>query len=81
MISLCIWEMAMQRSDRGFFLLDSLLSIFIVSVICILCFTIYNLIEKYEEGYFSYQETSNERIESILNSLEECEGCLEDEYD
>ena len=41
----------MRLSNEGFFLLDALLSVFILSCLCILCFTIYGLMERYEEGY------------------------------
>ena len=57
----------MRLSNEGFFLLDALLSVFILSCLCILCFTIYGLMERYEE--------------EIFGSLNECEGCSVDEYD
>ena len=51
----------MRLSNEGFFLLDALLSVFILSCLCILCFTIYGLMERYEEGYQNYQYRSNSR--------------------
>ena len=71
----------MRLSNEGFFLLDALLSVFILSCLCILCFTIYSLMERYEEGYQNYQYRSNSRYEEILGSLNECEGCSVDEHD
>ncbi|MBQ6217385.1 MAG: hypothetical protein IJK53_08400 [Erysipelotrichaceae bacterium] len=68
-------------NEKGFFLLDALLSVFLLSCLCILCFSIYNLIERYEEGYLRYQERSNQRYEDILSDLNLCEGCAFDEYD
>ena len=68
-------------NEKGFFLLDALLSVFLLSCLCILCFSIYNLIERYEEGYLRYQERSNQRYEDILSDLNQCEGCAFDEHD
>ena len=49
--------------------MDSLLAVFILSAICILCFSIYNLIDRYERGYLNYQERSNRQYEEILPQL------------
>ena len=65
----------MHRSDNGFFLLDALLSVFIVSALCILCFTIFNLMSGYDEGYQLYRERSDSHYEEIFASLAECEEC------
>ena len=69
----------MRLSNEGFFLVDSLMAVFILSAICILCFSIYHLIGRYEEGYRHYQEQSNRRYEEILSQLNHCERCLIDE--
>ena len=71
----------MRLSNEGFFLLDALLSVFILSCLCILCFTIYGLMERYEEGYQNYQYRSNSRYEEIIGTLNECERCSVDEHD
>ena len=71
----------MYRWNRGFLLVDSLLSVFIVVTICMFCFSIYQLIGKYAEGYEQYRRTSNEAYEHILNGLPACEACLADESD
>lgn len=70
----------MQRYDRGFILLDSLMTVFIVSCICILCFSVYKSIENYIEGYRMYQNMSNQRYEDIYLSFNDCEVCVIDEY-
>ncbi len=71
----------MRFSSEGFFLVDSLLAVFILSAVCILCFSIFNLIGRYERGYQNYQERSNLHYEQILPQLNHCEGCLSDESD
>ena len=63
----------MSWSNKGFFLLDALLCVFIVSCLCILCFSIQALNVDYEEGYKDYQERSNEELEWILRDLNICE--------
>ena len=71
----------MCRWSRGFLLIDSLLSVFIVASICMLCFSIYQVIDKYADGFEQYQTTSNETYEHILNSLPGCQACQIDESD
>ena len=71
----------MRRSNSGFFLIDALLSVFICSCICILCFTIYNIIDRYVQGLDEYQSRTNLDYETIFNSLGECEACSSDEPD
>ena len=73
--------MSMSQSNKGFILIDSLMTVFIVSCICILCFSIYKSIENYIEGYLRYTEESNIRYEEIYNNLPECEVCEIYEYD
>lgn len=71
----------MHRWNRGFILIDSLLSVFIVASICMLCFSINQVIGKYSQGYEQYQMVTNESYERIFNSLPECEACQIDESD
>ena len=71
----------MRRSDSGFFLIDALLSVFICTCICILCFSIYNIIDRYTIGYEEYQKRSNRNYELLFNALGECEACVSDESD
>lgn len=74
--------MDMRRaSSKGFLLIDSLLTVFIVSSICLLCFSIYKLITNYEKGYLNYQMLSNEDYENIFNDFSICERCVIDESD
>ena len=71
----------MRRWSEGFFLLDSLLTVFIVLSLCGLCFSIYRVMTRYDEGYESYQRRSDQRYEAIFRQLEECEACIADESD
>ncbi|MBR2788407.1 MAG: hypothetical protein IKD94_04520 [Erysipelotrichaceae bacterium] len=71
----------MRRSNSGFFLIDALLSVFICSCICILCFSIYNIIDRYVQGLKEYQTRTNLDYEIIFSSLGGCEGCSSDEPD
>ncbi|MBQ1287040.1 MAG: hypothetical protein IIZ28_07870 [Erysipelotrichaceae bacterium] len=70
-----------SSNEKGFFLIDALLSVFLLSCLCILCFSIYGLMERYEEGYIAYQERTNEYYAQILSGLNRCEGCSADEHD
>ena len=71
----------MRSSDEGFFLIDALLCVFILSWVCILCFSIWHMIDAYDRGYEQYVERSNIDLESILAPFNSCEGCEADEHD
>jgi len=71
----------MSRMNKGFIMLDSLLSVFIVTYICLMCFSIYKTIEQYEKSYINYQFNSNDSYEEIFNTLIVCEACEVDESD
>ena len=71
----------MRSSDKGFFLIDALLCVFILSWICILCFSIWNLTDAYDRGYEEYTKRSNIALEGIFAPLNSCEGCQADEHD
>lgn len=62
-------------NNKGFLLLDSIVSIFIVMNICLLCMSIYKVIDKYEDGLINYQNKSNIRLERIMSQAYYCEGC------
>ena len=66
-------------NNKGFLLVDSLVSIFIVSNICLLCMSIFEVIDKYEEGYLEYIDKSNIRLETIMSQTFYCEGCYIDD--
>lgn len=66
-------------NNKGFLLVDSLVSIFIVSNICLLCMSIFEIIDKYEEGYLEYIDKSNIRLETIMSQTIYCEGCYIDD--
>ena len=68
-----------QQNKKGFLLIDALISVFITSVVCSLCYSTYKAIINYEEGYFKYQEQSNTSLEKIYISVYECEACIIDE--
>ena len=63
-------------NKKGFLLVDSLITIFIVSAMSILCITIFKSINNYKEGYQSYKEETNERLNNLYNSLGVCERCV-----
>lgn len=70
-----------QLTKKGFLLLDSLITVFITSVVCVGCYSIYQSIVNYDEGYNQYQFKSNNKLVNIYNSLYECEPCIIDESD
>ena len=59
----------MRLSNKGFLLIDSLLTVFIVVCMCALCMTIFKLNVRYEEGYADNQKRVNESLESIFSQL------------
>lgn len=61
--------------SRGFLLLDSLITIFIVSSMALLCISVYKSVINYKEGYKLYKEETNNKIAAIYDSLGECERC------
>lgn len=71
----------MPHMNKGSILLDSLLSVLIVTYICLLCFSIYKVVINYEDSYLKYQLKSNEHYEQIFNSYSYCEPCQIDESD
>lgn len=74
--------MAMQQlNKKGFLLLDSLITVFVTSLVCIACYSIFHSIVKYEEGYIDYQNRSNINLENTFINMWECEECQIDESD
>ncbi len=71
----------MRHGNEGFILLDSLVCVFIVAVLTMLCAMIYKEIVNYDDGYIRYQEESNGRLADIFMSIESCEVCVIDESD
>lgn len=69
------------QTKKGFLLLDSLITVFVTSVVCVGCYSIYKSIVNYEEGYTQYQNESNSRLVNVFNNLYECEPCVIDESD
>ena len=68
-------------SKKGFLLLDSLITVFVTSVVCVMCYMIFSSIVNYDEGYIEYQKRSNSNLEYIYNNLFYCEECEIDESD
>ena len=71
----------MLHMNKGFIMLDSLISVFIVIYICSMCFIIYKSIDRYERSYELYIEKSDDYYSDIYSSLEYCMPCIVDEYD
>ena len=71
----------MRVSDKGYIMIDALLSVFIVVCMCGLCFSIFKAIDNYEQGYINYLDRSQSDIENILMNLEYCQVCVLDESD
>lgn len=69
------------RTKKGFLLLDSLITVFVTSMVCVACYSIYKSVVNYEEGYIQYQNESNNRLVTVFNNLYECEPCILDESD
>ena len=68
-------------NEKGFLLVDSLICALICFSICILCASIWKIIDKDEDVFDSYVEQENEYYERLFSALEECEVCTADESD
>lgn len=62
-------------NNKGFLLIDSLICIFVVSQVCILCINIYKLVNNYDDLLIEYQERSNEKYEYLYHHLGVCIKC------
>lgn len=62
-------------NKKGFLLVDSLITVIVVSISCYLCMYTYKLIDNYEKGYLNYKERINESYFEIFNNLGKCEKC------
>ena len=71
----------LRLNKKGFLLLDSLICVCITSLVCVLCFSIYEAIINYDDGFNRYQILLNEELENIYNTLPDCEVCIIDESD
>ncbi|MBR4462132.1 MAG: hypothetical protein IKS51_06110 [Erysipelotrichaceae bacterium] len=71
----------MRPSNKGFLLIDSLMSVFIVICMCVLCMTVYQVILRYDEGFDAYHEKTNDFLTQLFQSLPYCEACIVDEPD
>lgn len=68
-------------NKNGFLLVDSLITVAIVSIMSLLCIQIYKATINYEEGYRKYKEEINELYDELYYNLGECEKCIELEED
>ncbi len=62
-------------NKKGFLLIDSLITVFIVTIVCFLCYSMYHVILNYKQGYINFQENSNINLEKIYSNSYECEVC------
>lgn len=69
------------KNKKGFLLLDSLITVFITSLLCIMCYSIYAIMINYDDGYINYQQRSNDNLVNIFNEIYSCEACEIDESD
>ena len=63
-------------NNRGFLLGDALINVFVVSLLCLLCFSIYRAIGNDEEIFQAYIERTNERYERMYSDMENCVPCV-----
>jgi len=70
-----------MNKKKGFVLIDSLICIAIVTVMCLLCFSLFTVINSFNTGYKDYQMKSNEHYDEIFNSVGECVKCEKEEKD
>lgn len=68
-------------NKKGYLLIDSLIVVFITSILCFMCYQIYLSISNYETGYQEYQKNSNDYYRELYNNLSNCEACIIDEFD
>ena len=71
----------LHTNKKGFLLIDSLITVFITSLVCALCYSSWQSIINYKQGYINYQNRSNNDLEYIYNDLWNCEACQIDEFD
>ncbi|MBR2577920.1 MAG: hypothetical protein IKE38_03215 [Erysipelotrichaceae bacterium] len=63
-------------NKEGFMLLDAMLSIAIVSVLALMCFSIYRVIDNDERVMEEYYQKNNESYELLFGSLGDCAPCV-----
>lgn len=62
-------------NNKGFVMVDSLLSVIIVSVVALLSLLASKSLVNYKEGYINYKTRVNERYMEIYSGMKECEVC------
>lgn len=68
-------------NKKGVLLLDSLISLIVVSCLAILSLCIFTSINNYSDGYDNYQKRISEKYENIYANLAVCEKCQIEEED
>ena len=63
-------------NKRGFLLVDSLVSLFVVSSVCLLCVNIFYLLDKYYDGYSNYLDKDNEFYDDLFSFGLDCTVCV-----
>lgn len=66
-------------NNKGFLLIDALVNTLIVSLLCLLCLITYKSIENYDKVYSEYLKNSNEKYDTLYNSLGDCVKCVEEQ--
>lgn len=66
-------------NKKGFLLIDSLIAVFIVCIVAVLCLSVFKSINNFDEGYISYKVEINDELLLIYANLGECEKCLIEE--
>lgn len=68
-------------NKKGILLLDSLISLIVVSCLAILSLCLFTSINNYSNGYDDYQVRICEKYEDIYSNLAVCEKCQIEEED
>ena len=62
-------------NKKGFMLLDALLSVTVVTLLALMCFSIYRVIDNNERVMDSYYEKNNESYELLFGGISDCQIC------
>lgn len=63
-------------NNKGFILLDALISVFIVCAISTITINLFVNYKNYKDGYLYYLDDVNDLYEDIFEDLGECERCI-----
>ena len=68
-------------NKKGFLLVDSLISIFILLAFSSLVLSIYTILDKNTNSYEKYNQRMNDRLDNIYMHDISCKGCILDDVD